>query len=434
MENLEPYFRVEYFLADAIEAAKNRGGGGGPTPGPTPPEPTPEPPDPNADVLFYDYDGTITNSYTATEFAALTAMPDNPTHQGLTAQGWNWSLADAKDYVSKYGMLDIGQMYITDDGKTRIYIHLTEGRTSPMLGLGVNGSVVVDWGDGSTETLTGGDTGTVVWTEKHNYTSTGDYVIALTVNGIAEIVGDGGKKQGCALLRYSSGEDDRNENYRNAITKVEIGEKITIGESALLYCENIASVTIPQSSSIYMIPSNGIYQCKSLTAVVLPSGLTTIGEGAFPYSENLKTVIFPASLTSFGNYAFSYCHKLASAKIPPLITNVSQGVFHECSSMVSVVIPDGVTVLNVLAFNKCGALVSATIPASVERIYLGAFSSCYGIETLKFESTVPPQVLSSDAWTEFNTDCIIYVPSGSLTAYTSATNYPDPTTYQYVEY
>ena len=64
-------------------------------------------------------------------------MPANPDHSadGLTAQGWNWTLSDAKTYVAAYGRLDIGQMYITSDGKTHIYIHLEQGRTSPLLGV-----------------------------------------------------------------------------------------------------------------------------------------------------------------------------------------------------------------------------------------------------------------------------------------------------------
>ena len=63
------------------------------------------------DVNFIDFDGTIRYSYTASEFAALTALPANPSHSGLTSQGWNWSLADAKAYVAAYGMLDIGVLY-----------------------------------------------------------------------------------------------------------------------------------------------------------------------------------------------------------------------------------------------------------------------------------------------------------------------------------
>lgn len=40
-------------------------------------------------VNFIDYDGTIVQSYSAADFANLSAMPENPYHAGLTAQGWN---------------------------------------------------------------------------------------------------------------------------------------------------------------------------------------------------------------------------------------------------------------------------------------------------------------------------------------------------------
>ena len=141
------------------------------------------------DVNFYDYDGTITNSYTAQEFAALSAMPANPSHTGLTAQGWNWTLSDAKTYVTSYGKLNIGQMYTTVDGKTRIYIRLEGGRLSPTLGLCPNGSVDVDWGDGSAHsTVTGTSVLTLVNTQ-HIYAAAGDYVIALTVTGSCGIIG-----------------------------------------------------------------------------------------------------------------------------------------------------------------------------------------------------------------------------------------------------
>lgn len=100
------------------------------------------------DVIFRDYDGSVVQTYSAADFANLSSLPANPSHTGLTAQGWNWSLSDAKAYVAKYGKLEIGQMYITDDGKTRVYIHLEQGRTNPMLGVCPNGTVDVDWGDG----------------------------------------------------------------------------------------------------------------------------------------------------------------------------------------------------------------------------------------------------------------------------------------------
>jgi hypothetical protein len=62
-----------------------------------------------------------------------------------------------------------------------------------------------------------------------------------------------------------------------------------------------------------------------------------------------------------------------------------------------------------------------------------AFSSCYGLGEIHLQSATPPTVANSNAWQSLPTDCIIYVPIGSLSAYTSATNYPSSSKYTYVE-
>jgi hypothetical protein len=53
---------------------------------------------------------------------------------------------------------------------------------------------------------------------------------------------------------------------------------------------------------------------------------------------------------------------------------------------------------------------------------------------LKFEGSTPPTAVNSVVFNNFSSDCKIYVPAGSLAAYTAATNYPDPNTYTYIEY
>ena len=78
------------------------------------------------DVKFYHYDGTLLHSYSKDEFLALSALPDLPTREGLTCQGWNYTLAKAKEYVTSYGVLDIGATYITDDGKSWLYIKIAD--------------------------------------------------------------------------------------------------------------------------------------------------------------------------------------------------------------------------------------------------------------------------------------------------------------------
>lgn len=143
-----------------------------------------------------------------------------------------------------------------NDGDTHIWITLHEGRTSPMLGVCPNGTVTVDWGDGTEpDVLTGTSTTTVKWTPTHEYTAPGDYVIALTVEGTMGFYGNSSSNQYSGILRYASGADTRNRAYQNAVQKVEIGEGVTsIGGSAFCNCYSLASITIPEG-----VTSIGVY-------------------------------------------------------------------------------------------------------------------------------------------------------------------------------
>lgn len=249
-----------------VAAIGNIQTGGGTTPGAP------------GDITFYDYDGTIVTSWTLAELAAKTTLPDYPSHEGLICQGWNWSLADLKTTNRK---MNVGAMYITDDGKTRIYIRLEEGRTSPMLGVCPNGTVTVDWGDGTTpDTLTGTSTSTVKWTPNHAYAAPGEYVIKLTVDGTMGVYGTSSSDQYSAILRYSSGSDYRNYVYRNSVQKIEIGNGVTsIGRYAFNNCYSLASITIPDG--VTSIGGNALYNCYSLASVTIPNGVTSIEGNAF---------------------------------------------------------------------------------------------------------------------------------------------------------
>ena len=385
------------------------------------------------DVNFYDYDGVVVASYTAAEFAELTAMPNNPTHEGLTAQGWNWSLSDAKTYVASYGKLNVGQMYITSDGKTRLYIRLGEGRLKPYLGLTGNSSgtvVSIDWGDNSPSQSVTLNTSTVY--TPHNYATVGDYVIAITVtNGSISFTGNSSTNSN--IFRKSatpSGFEDT--VYCNTLTKIEIGSSVTsIGDYAFSNCKRLTSVTIPSSlASFRYMP---FYYCSSLNSITIPSGVTSIGEHEFNYCSSLCSITIPSSVTYVNNNAFQGCNLLKSVTIPSGVTSIGTYAFSYCNTLTSVTIPSSVTSIGAYAFYVCGALTEVTIPSSVTSINNNAFQNCYGLGFIKFERSTPPTVYSN-TFNGVPTDCIIYVPTGSLSAYTSANNYPSSSTYTYVEY
>lgn len=83
--------------------------------------------------------------------------------------------------------------------------------------------------------------------------------------------------------------------------------------------------------------------------------------------------------------AFAYCKSLSNVVIPDSVTSIGGGAFNECDSLRSVVIPDGVTSIGIGAFIGCKSLKSLEIPDSVTSIGFGAFSYCYFPYKLKQE-------------------------------------------------
>ena len=326
-------------------------------------------------VNFIDYDGSLVQHYTADEFAALTALPANPTHSGLTAQGWNWTLANAKAYVAKYGNLNIGQSYITTSGKTEIDISLQDGRLALALGIGLNGTMEIDWGDGSTpDTVTGTSVSTAKYTD-HTYAAAGDYTIKLDITGTASILGN--SSQGSYLItKPTTVSATGMKYYANSIQSVRIGEGVT------------------------SIGNNAFYDCYSLASVTIPEGVTSIG-----------------------NNAFYNCYLLASVTIPEGVTNISGGVFEYCYSLASVTIPEGVTNIGGEAFGYCYPLASVTIPEGVTSIGGSAFQTCSSLAYIRFLPTTVPTLASTNAFSSIAADCVFYVPSASLADYQAATNW-----------
>ncbi len=349
-------------------------------------------------VNFIDYDGTIRYSYTLDEVAALTALPALPVHDGLVCQGWNWTLADIKVLGRE---VTVGAVYITDDGKTRIYIHIEEGRTSPMLGCCPNGTVTVDWGDGTTpDMLTGTSTSTVKWTPTHNYAAPGDYVIKLTVSGTMGFYGSGSLNQYAALLRYSSTSDSRNRVYQNAIRKVEIGNGVT----------SIRGYTF--------------YGCSSLSSITIPDGVISIGNSTFYDNRSLSSITIPNGVTSIGFSVFSNCSSLSSITIPNGVTSIGTRVFSNCSSLSSITIPNGVTSIGTYVFSNCSSLSSTTIPNGMTSIGDGAFYGCSGIKSYDFTAaTAVPALTNTDAFSAIAADCEIRVPASLADSWKAATNW-----------
>lgn len=348
-----------------------------------------------SDVNFYDYDGTILHSYTKEQFLALSAMPGLPTRDGLICQGWNWTIDDAKEYVTDYGMLNIGTMYITDDGDTRLYIRIaTEGRmTVPLYWSQTKASgVSIDWGDGSViESFS--STGNMNTT--HTYANPGDYVIRLKVTRGTLEFGNGSSSY--CVMGYSG---FNGQVYCNMLQKVEIGYSVTrINNYTFNNCTSLASVSIP--SSVTSIGITVFSGCRSLASISIPSSVPKIDERGMSGCSSLASVCIPNSVTSIGNNAFNSCYSLASVSIPSSVTSIVAS-----------------------GFSSCYSLAVVSIPSSVTNISTSVFSGCYGMAIYDFtKHTSVPTLSNTNAFSSIPSDCVIKVPASLAEEWKAATNW-----------
>ncbi len=215
----------------------------------------------------------------------------------------------------------------------------------------------------------------------------------------------------------------------SGLTSVTIGNSVTsIGDYAFSRCSGLTSVTIPNSvTSIGEYAFSGCSSLpvvdnlryadtylveavdKTLSSYTIKEGTKWIENRAFADCSSMTSVIIPNSVTSIGSSAFSRCNSL------PVIDNIryadtylveavdkslsaytikegtkwiGNSAFENFSSMTSVIIPNSVTSIGYLAFSGCRSLTSVTIPNSVTSIGEYAFSGCSSLTSIEIPNSV----------------------------------------------
>ena len=167
------------------------------------------------------------------------------------------------------------------------------------------------------------------------------------------------------------------------LTTVTIPESVTsIGDGAFEDCSSLESITIPKG--VTSIRNSIFNNCSSLTSVTIPNGVTSIGDYVFDDCSSLESITIPESVISIGNFAFAGS-SLTSITIPESVTSIGYYTFEDCSSLTSVTILGGITSIGYYTFSGCSSLTNVTIPKTVKTIGNGAFIGCSLLDNITIE-------------------------------------------------
>jgi len=162
------------------------------------------------------------------------------------------------------------------------------------------------------------------------------------------------------------------------IEKVVIPAGVTIiGNRAFNSCSKLTSVTIPDS---VISMGYGVFEgCELLTSITIPDKVRDIGNFAFSTCTSLTSINMGTGVRNIDEYAFVNCKSLKTITIPNSVTNIGLGAFFECSSLTNVIIGNSVKRIGPQAFANCKSLTSITIPNSVTNIDRSAFYGCQAL-------------------------------------------------------
>ncbi|MCC8174829.1 MAG: leucine-rich repeat domain-containing protein [Bacteroidales bacterium] len=208
-------------------------------------------------------------------------------------------------------------------------------------------------------------------------------------------------------------------------------------------CSALTTVTLP--STIAAIDSAAFKGCTALATLAVPASLKSVGDAAFQGSGLTAFNAADAkNLKSLGAWAFADCVSLTEVVVPDEVSTIGRGVFFEDPALAVFVIPSGVTEIPDLALTGDRALnpdqtwgQSVTtigdyalkdwdtikkfyLPGNLAAIGTGAMENWTSIEEL-YGPNVEPSATGEDVWAGVDQANVkLYVEADLVDAYKAA--------------
>ncbi len=162
------------------------------------------------------------------------------------------------------------------------------------------------------------------------------------------------------------------------------------------------AVSVTDDGLEYMVTPNNTVSIKGYTGtaeeVIIPEmidGLpvteiscTVDAGGAFEGNKTITAVYLPSSVTSIYPYTFKGCSNLTKVNLPSTMERIANGVFDGCSKLSNIEFPEGVQTIGMSAFKDCTSLTNIIVPEGVTAIWENAFNGTKNLQNIYLPKTL----------------------------------------------
>jgi len=213
------------------------------------------------------------------------------------------------------------------------------------------------------------------------------------------------------IIAYPSGKENKEYTIPQSVTSI---------NNAFRYCSNLKNIFVDEDNGNFK-SINGVlcdYHLNTLirypagrseTEYTIPNSITEIDEYAFSNTVNLQSVAIPDSVT-YIDHAFYNCDSITNIILPNSLNSIGHSAFYDCDNIASIVLPDSVSRINYCAFCSCDNITNIVLPNSVKHIDCYAFRGCDKLNSI----TIPNKVSYIDMYAFSPNNLVIY---GNINSY-----------------